>query len=109
MAYRRTDRYKLRIKAMQKGRERARMEREPVPRWEPPDLRRRLIVEDYDSGKPQPGRLGWSRILGLLREALPRKSHALKRSRPRRSRYAEKESRWIGISACAWLWAGANA
>lgn len=35
---------------MQGGKARARMARELVPRWEPPDLRRRLIVEDYDAG-----------------------------------------------------------
>lgn len=85
---------------MQAGRERARMEREPVIHWQPPDLRRRLIVEDYDSGKlvrtvidmhattridsyrvridgkVQAGRMGWSRILGLLRVAMPRKCSA---------------------------------
>ncbi len=101
MPYKRSPRYqervRRRLRAMQGGKARARMARELVPRWEPPDLRRRLIVEDYDSGKlvrtvidmhattridcyrvaidgkPQPGRLGWSRILGLLREAMPRK------------------------------------
>ena len=101
MPYRRSPRYLQRIaarkRAMQEGRARARMEREMPPRWEPPDLRRRVIVEDYDSGqvrrtvidmhatpridcyrvaidgKVQPGRLGWSRILGLLRTAMPRK------------------------------------
>ena len=101
MAYRRSPRYQQRIairqRAMQEGKARARMAREPVPRWEPPELRRRLIVEDYDSGgclrtvfdmhattridsyrvvingKPQPGRLGWSRILDRVRVAMPRK------------------------------------
>lgn len=97
MPYRRTDRYQRRIRAMQEGRARARMEREAPARWSPPDLRRRVVVEDYDSGqvvrtvidlhatsridsyrvaidgKPQPGRLGWSRVLGLLRMAMPRK------------------------------------
>lgn len=82
---------------MQEGKARARMAREPVPRWEPPELRRRLIVEDYDTGsvmrtvidmhrttridsyrvvidgKPQPERLGWSRILDRVRLAMPRK------------------------------------
>lgn len=82
---------------MQEGRARARMAREPVQRWQPPDLRRRLIVEDYDTGeavrtifdlhattridcyrvsidgKRQPGRIGWTRLLALLRKALPRK------------------------------------
>jgi hypothetical protein len=101
MPYRRSPRYLQRIaarkRAMQEGRARVRMASEMPPRWSPPDLRRRLIVEDYDTGevkrtvfdlhatrridsyrvtidgKPQPGRLGWSRILGLLRVAMPRK------------------------------------
>ncbi len=73
------------------------MARELVIRWEPPELRRRLIVEDYDAGgvrrvvfdlyattridsyrleidgKPQEGRRGWSRVLDGLRLAMPRK------------------------------------
>lgn len=101
MSYRRSDRYKKRIalrqRAMQEGKARARMAREPVPRWEPPELRRRLIVEDYDTGSvmrtvidmhrtsridcyrvtingiPQAGRPGWSRVLDGLRRAMPRK------------------------------------
>lgn len=101
MSYRRSNRYRQRIahhqRVMQEGRARARMAREPVPRWQPPDLRRRLIVEDYDTGKVvrtifdlhattridcyrvsidgkrQPGRIGWTRLLALLRKALPRK------------------------------------
>lgn len=101
MTYRRSTRYQQRIaarkRAMQEGRARARMVRDVAPRWTPPDLRRRLIVEDYDSGsvrrvvidmhattridsyavridgKPQPGRLGWSRILDRVRLAMPRK------------------------------------
>lgn len=101
MAYRRSPRYqervKRRLRAMQDGKARARMAREPVTRWQPPDLRRRLIVEDFDTGevkrtvidmhatpridsyrvvidgKPQAGRLGWSRILDRVRLAMPRK------------------------------------
>lgn len=105
MAYRRSPRYqeriKRRVRAMHEGKARARMERGEgfgvIEAWTPPDLRRRLIVEDYDSGKlvrtvidmhtttridcyrvlidgkPQPGRLGWSRILERVREAMPRK------------------------------------
>lgn len=97
MPYRRSHRYQQRIRAMQEGRARARMARDPVPRWEPPDLRRRLIVEDYDTGTimrtvidmhrtsridcyrvtvngiEQAGRPGWSRVLDLLRRAMPRK------------------------------------
>ena len=103
--YRRSHRYEQRIanrrRAMREGKARARMERGAefgvIETWTPPDLRRRLIVEDYDSGKlvrtvidmhattridcyrvaidgkPQPGRMGWSRILAKLREAMPRK------------------------------------
>ena len=97
MAYRRTDRYKRRILAVREGKARARMEREYVAPWEPPELRRRLIVEDYDTGEvkrtvidmhrtsridcyrvtvndiPQAGRPGWSRVLDMLRRAMPRK------------------------------------
>lgn len=100
MAYRRSPRYQQRIRAMQQGRARARMAREPVARWEPPDLRRRLIVEDYDTGEvmrtvidmhattridcyrvtvngiTQAGRPGWTRVLNLLRIALPRRCSA---------------------------------
>ncbi len=104
MAYRRSHRYQQRValrqRAMREGKTRARMEREYVAPWQPPDLRRRLIVEDYDTGevkrtvidmhattridsyavridgKPQPGRVGWSRILELLRLATPRKCSA---------------------------------
>lgn len=95
--YRRSARYEQRIRAMQQGRRRAMLARDPVSRWDPPDLRRRLIVEDYDTGEVQrtvidmhattridcyrvavngnerPGRMGWSRILSLLRVAIPRK------------------------------------
>lgn len=101
MPYRRSPRYqeriRRRVRAMQESRARARMERPQPARWTPPDLRRRLIVEDYDSGKmvrtvidmhattridsyrvvidgkAQSGRLGWSRVLDRLREAMPRK------------------------------------
>ena len=101
MPYRRSPRYqeriRRRVRAMQESRARARMERPQPARWTPPDLRRRLIVEDYDSGKmvrtvidmhrtsridcyrvtingiPQAGRHGWSRVLDGLRRAMPRK------------------------------------
>ena len=101
MSYRHSPRYierrRNRARAMREGKARARMARESVPRFELPDLRRRLIVEDYDSGKlvrtvidmhatpridsyrvvidgkPQAGRLGWSRILDRVRLAMPRK------------------------------------
>ncbi len=43
----------LRLKAMQAGRERARMAREPRGRPpELPDLRREVTVIDFDSGQP---------------------------------------------------------
>jgi len=82
---------------MRAGKERARMAQEPVERWQPPALRRRLIVEDYDTGEvmrtvidmhsttridcyrvtvngiAQAGRPGWTRVLDLLRKAMPRK------------------------------------
>ncbi len=100
MPYRRSPRYQQRIaarqRAMQEGRARARMERDMPERFDPPDLRRRLIVEDYDTGTvkrtvfdmhattridtyrvsvngAQRGRMGWSKLLELLRVALPRK------------------------------------
>ena len=97
MAYRRTDRYQRRIRAMREGKARFRMERAPVERWQPPELRRRLIVEDYDAGGVnrtvidmhrtsridcyrvtvngimQAGRPGWTRVLDMLRRAMPRK------------------------------------
>lgn len=100
MTYRRSHRYQHRIRAMLEGKARARMAREPVQRWQPPELRRRLIVEDYDTGAvmrtvidmhattridcyrvtingiAQAGRPGWTRVLNLLRIALPRRCSA---------------------------------
>lgn len=101
MAYRRSPRYqeqiKRRLRAMQEGRARARMERAPEIRWMPPDLRRFVIVGDCDTGalrldaiflfattridsyravvngKEQPKRMGWSKALERLRKAMPRK------------------------------------
>lgn len=106
--YRHSPRYiqrrRNRARAMREGKSRARMERGAefgvIEPWSPPDLRRRMIVEDYDTGavkrtvidmhattridcyrvridgKEQPGRLGWSKILELLRLAMPRKCSA---------------------------------
>jgi hypothetical protein len=40
------------------------------------DLHATSRIDSYRvaiDGKPQPGRLGWSRVLGLLRMAMPRK------------------------------------
>jgi len=97
MPYRRSSRYQQRIRAMLEGKARARMAREPVQRWQPPELRRRLIVEDYDTGEvmrtvidmhatrridcyrvtvngiAHAGRPGWTRVLDMLRRAMPRK------------------------------------
>ena len=82
--------------AMQKGRERARMER-PAPEYIPvlPELRRRVIVIDYDhgrvvhridlyrtsridcyraeaDGKPWKARIGWSKVLDVVRRSFVR-------------------------------------
>lgn len=45
MTYRRSHRYQHRIRAMLEGKARARMAREPVQRWQPPELRRRGVPE----------------------------------------------------------------
>jgi len=100
MAYRRTKQYQertqRRLRAMQEGRARARMDREPARLWEPPDLRRRITIEDFDGTQPKvhvielhrtpridsyravvdgtewKARIGWARVLDGLRKALPR-------------------------------------
>jgi hypothetical protein len=99
--------YKKRIKGSRKFNERmerARAERErrrlegPAPDYPPdlPDLRRRIVVEDFDSGEVVrhelklyrssrvdcyvvevdgerlPGRMGWARVLELVRKAFVR-------------------------------------
>ena len=85
-----------RIEAMRRGRDRARMARDPQTRApELPNLRRVVTVTDYDSGEPithtlhmhktrrvdvyritadgQPWKsCGWSASLGWLRKAYPR-------------------------------------
>jgi hypothetical protein len=67
-----------------------------VPRWQPPLLRRRITIEDFDGGEPTwhvielfrtpridsyravidgrewNSRIGWSRVLDGLRRAMPR-------------------------------------
>lgn len=83
---------------MQAGRDRARMAR-PAPDYPPrlPDLRRRIVIEDWDfghrvhvlelhrtdridcyrvvaDGQPWKRRAGWSQILAGLRKAMPRLS-----------------------------------
>lgn len=52
MAYRKRTRFSKKLQAvMQRGRERARMER-PAPEYPPelPDLRRELLIRDHDHG-----------------------------------------------------------
>ncbi len=94
MAYRITHRHS---RALVEARQRARLEREP-PEYPPdlPDLRREVLVVDYDSGVPVihhslltksdrmdgyfvtengvrwQGRHGWARILGTIRQRFPR-------------------------------------
>ena len=97
MAYRKRTRFSKKLQAaMQAGRERARMERS-APDYPPdlPELRREIIVRDYDfglvehrialyrtnradcyraeaDGKPWQSRIGWSRVLEGLRKSLLR-------------------------------------
>lgn len=84
------------LETMRLGRERARMAR-PVEERPPelPDLRRRIVIEDWDfghrvhvlelhrtnrrdcyrvvaDGKPWKDRIGWSAILAGLRKSMPR-------------------------------------
>ena len=65
------------------------------PRWQPPDLRRRITIEDFDGAEPMTHvielhkppastyravvdgrewktRIGWSRVLDGLRRSMPR-------------------------------------
>lgn len=94
--YRKTRRSKETLAKMQAGRARTKMER-PAPDYPPalPDLRRRIVITDYDfgervhtldlyrtsrvdcyrvhvDGKPWKARIGWSKILEGLRKSLPR-------------------------------------
>lgn len=96
MAYRKTKRSKETLARMKTGKDAKRMAL-PAPDYPPklPDLRRRLIVEDFDfehrthvlelfktnrvdcfrvhvDGKPWKSRMGWSKILEGLRKSLPR-------------------------------------
>ena len=98
MAYRVTKRSAEQQSRMQAGRDRARMDR-PAPDYPPivPDLRRRIVIEDWDfghrvhvlelhrtdridcyrvvaDGQPWKRRAGWSQILAGLRKAMPRLS-----------------------------------
>lgn len=98
MTYRLTKRATEVQARMQAGRERARMDR-PAPDYPPilPDLRRRIVIEDWDfghrvhvlelhktaridcyrvvaDGVQWRKRAGWSQILAGLRRAMPRLS-----------------------------------
>jgi len=95
--YRKTSKYAEKCARMRGAKERKRLAG-PVPDYPPelPELRRRIVVEDYDSGKVErhefvlhrtdrldcygvvvdgkewKSRAGWSQILAGLRKALPR-------------------------------------
>lgn len=97
MAYRKRTRFSKKLQeAMQRGRERARMER-PVPEYPPelPDLRREVIIRDHDHGLVEhkiemfktgrrdcyrivadgvewKSRMGWSRALEAVRKSFVR-------------------------------------
>ncbi len=96
MAYRKTRRSKETLARMRAGKDCSRMAR-PAPDYPPdlPDLRRRIVIIDYDfgerahmldlyctsrvdcyrvhvDGKPWKARIGWSKILEGLRKSLPR-------------------------------------
>lgn len=95
--YRKTNKYKAICAKMREAKERKRLSSEsPVYPPELPELRRRIIIEDYDSGQVRrhefclyrsdridcyrvvvdsiewKTRAGWSQILAGLRRALPR-------------------------------------
>ncbi len=97
MTYRLTKKAaQTRLEAMRRGRERARLDG-PAPEYPPtlPELRRRLVVEDFDfghsvhvleffrtdridcfrvvvDGKEWKRRIGWSQALAGLRKSMPR-------------------------------------
>lgn len=96
MPYRKTRRSREQLARMKRGKDAARMAR-PAPDYPPdlPELRRRIIITDYDfgerthtldlyrtsrvdcyrvqvNGRPWQVRMGWSRILEGLRKSLPR-------------------------------------
>lgn len=96
--YRRTKRSAETLAAMRRGKDAARMAR-PAPDYPPalPDLRRRIVIEDFDfghqvhvlelfrtnridcyrvvaDGVEWKRRIGWSKILAGLRKSLPRVS-----------------------------------
>ena len=95
--YRKTNKYAAMCATMRAAKERKRLA-EPAPEYprELPELRRRIIIEDFDSGetvchefllfrtdridcyrvvadsKEWKSKIGWSQILAGLRKALPR-------------------------------------
>jgi hypothetical protein len=96
MTYRKTRCSREQLARMKAGKDAARMAR-PAPDRVPdlPDLRRRIVITDYDFGErvhtldlyrtgrvdcyrvhvdghPWQSRIGWSRILAGLRKSLPR-------------------------------------
>jgi hypothetical protein len=96
MAYRKTRRSKETLARIRTGKDAVRMA-QPAPDYLPelPELRRRIVITDYDfgervhtldlyrtsrvdcyrvhvDGKPWKARIGWSKILEGLRKSLPR-------------------------------------
>jgi hypothetical protein len=96
--YRRTRKYAARRKWH--PRQDAAPEEQRAPHWQPPDLRRRITIEDFDGAEPRKHvielhrtsridsyraivngvvwkrRVGWSRVLDGLRRAMPRLASA---------------------------------
>lgn len=92
-----SQRFNERMRRWRDAKERKRLDG-PAPQYpyEPPEIRRRIIVEDYDydrivrhefvllksdridcyrvaiDGQMLPDRIGWSRVLGLVRKAFLR-------------------------------------
>jgi len=92
-----SQRFNERMRRWREAKERIRLEGPaPVYPYEPPEIRRRIVVEDYDynrtvrhefvllksnridsyhvavDGKLLPGRIGWAKILELIRKAFIR-------------------------------------
>lgn len=101
MAFRKTRRSKEALERMRNSRDSNRQAL-PAPDYPPelPDLRRRIIIQDFDFGErihtldlyrtnrvdcyrvvadgvPWKSRMGWSRILAGLRKSMPRVSSAV--------------------------------
>ncbi|MBI5056983.1 MAG: hypothetical protein HZB61_10255 [Nitrospirae bacterium] len=94
--YRKSDKYSRKLKAAREAKERKRLE-SPAPDYPPilPELRREMTIVDHDfgdvtheiklyrtdridcydmhvDGNPYKKRVGWSRVLELIRKNLPR-------------------------------------